>query len=740
MIETTVIRNADWIIGWDAEAQSHVYLRNADLAFTGKIINFVGRNYQGASDHQLDGKGLMVMPGFVNIHAHPGEDTYGMGLNDGFDAGEEGERAFYELLKSPRRRIKDMDLRPLSAEVGYAELLLSGVTTLVDISESSSFPGWIELLERSGLRAYLAPAFPSFTSEQDLEHQLARALSIIDEARANSTGRLSGVVLPFDVVTVPGDLLRTSLSEARKRDIPWMIHAAEALLEINDVVEEHGLTPIQLLEQLGLLEPGSILAHAVYFDHHPALENEAPYKDMRIVAQSGASVAHAPYGFALSCMAMRGFGRYREAGINVGLGTDTFGHNMLEEMRLAMLISRVTSGRVKGSTAADIFHAATVGGAQALQRDDIGRLVRNAKADLVLVDLNHPAMQPVNDPLRSLILRAGERAVRDVYIDGERVVEKGQVMTLDYVRASKKLGEAMRGTRTEAANREEEEGPPDEGSAFAIPLRRGLTVGARLIVNRREVLYSRIEDVPYEHWTPNYDARLWERPVVPYGMSATLDVAVSKMEPGCELDYRGKRNSTFDWYVQGLSGVGIVEIDGNLTEVHPGTIVLLPAGTSYTIANRSHADWIWYSIHPNLDYQYRAIDEESRKREFARMWEEARALEPGPVIYATIADTSLREVPGSAGFSEGQLVLSKDFNVSLRSLREGTELRAPGPLQYDLYLHGVQGMGVLEIEGRKLEFGADMFAFLPESTHYSLFNPSTASWDFIWMRGSENNG
>lgn len=734
MLMTTVIKNADWVIGWDYKAKCHVYLRNADVAFTGKVISFVGKSYQGAIDHKIDGTGLMVMPGLVNIHAHPGEDTYTMGLDEGFDAGEEGERAFYELLKSPRWQVKDVDLRPLSAEIGYADLLLSGVTTLVDISESSSYPGWIELLERSGLRAYLAPTFPSFTSKDSIEKQLAQALSIIDKAMASNTGRLSGVVLPFDVVSVPDDILRKSLAEARKRGIPWMIHAAEALFELKDVASKQGLTPIQLLDQLEILAPGTILAHAIYFDHHPALKNERPYKDMSIVAKKGASVSHAPYGFILNCLAMHSFGSYREAGINVGLGTDTFGHNMLEEMRLAMLISRVLSGRIRDSTTADIFHAATIGGAQALGRDDIGYLARNAKADFVLVDLNHPAMQPNNDPLRSLILQAGERAVRDVYIDGVKVVENGEVLALDYLGASKKLNEVMHPMRAEAVEREEEEGPHKAGSVFALSLRKGVE-SVNQIVNQRELLYGKIEDIPYGHSVPDVLGMV-VRSVVPYGYSNTLDVAVMTVDPGFELKIEGYAPADKDYYVQGLSGIGVVEIDGKQIKMTPGTVLLLPPGTRGVIENRSDSDWVWFSIHHLIEEQYKIglAEDEAFTEEYIK---KAMAMTPGELVYAKIEEASFRGVPGFNGLSEHQLVLSQDFDVSLKYLQEGTRLPESEPLSYDLYVHGVAGTGMFEVEGKRMEVGPDMFAFLPEGTAYSLYNPTDADWEFIWMHRPE---
>jgi cytosine/adenosine deaminase-related metal-dependent hydrolase len=113
------------------------------------------------------------------------------------------------------------------------------------------------------------------------------------------------------------------------------------------------------------------------------------------------------------------------------------------------VLGRVAAEDIRSLELADVFHAATVGGAAALLRDDIGRLTPGAKADLVLVDLENPWMMPARDPLRSLVFHAADRAVRDVYVDGQRVVADGRVLTLDRAGALARLSEAQR--RMEAA-------------------------------------------------------------------------------------------------------------------------------------------------------------------------------------------------------------------------------------------------------------------------------------------------
>ena len=114
-------------------------------------------------------------------------------------------------------------------------------------------------------------------------------------------------------------------------------------------------------------------------------------------------------------MALNTIGRYMDAGITVGIGTDTFPHNMVDEIRLACYLARVVAGNYKMGTTRHAFEAATVGGATILRRPDLGRLAPGCKADFSLVDMRHPYMQPAHEPVRSLIYSAGDRAIRHVY-------------------------------------------------------------------------------------------------------------------------------------------------------------------------------------------------------------------------------------------------------------------------------------------------------------------------------------
>ena len=133
----------------------------------------------------------------------------------------------------------------------------------------------------------------------------------------------------------------------------------------------------------------------------------------------------------------------------MGVGTDTYPHNMLDELRLVSYLARTQAGDPRTMNSTALFNAATVGGAKALGRDDIGRLAPGCRADIVLVDMAHPMMRPTHDPVRSLVYAAGDRAIRTVIVDGQTVVDDGRVLTMDYPAAAAALHEAQ--TRVKAS-------------------------------------------------------------------------------------------------------------------------------------------------------------------------------------------------------------------------------------------------------------------------------------------------
>lgn len=448
---TTVIRNASWIIAWDEAKQRHHYLQDADVAFAGDKIISVGGRYDGEAAREIDGRGKLVSPGLVNIHSHPLSEPMNKGFLDELGSPRLYMSSLYEFMPLFGA---DPEGRTACTQVALSELLLSGVTTLTDLSVP--YDNWIDLLAQSGIRAVLAPMYRSarwFTKNGHVvEYEwdeaagkaaMDQALATIDAANAHTSGRMSGMIAPSQIDTCTADLIRDSFAEAQTRGIPFQIHAAQSVVEFHEITRRHGRTPIEWLHDLGVLTKGSIIGHGIFLNSHSSVHwPEAD--DFALLRDSGAAVAHCPTVFQRRGIAMQSVGRYIRAGIPVGIGTDTYPHNMLEEMRNALYNSRLMSGNPYDLRTHHIFDAATVGGAAILGREDIGRLAKGAKADLFIADITHPAMRPLRDPIRSLVYVAAERAVRDVFVDGTQVVTDGKVAAFDLDDATARLQDAQR--------------------------------------------------------------------------------------------------------------------------------------------------------------------------------------------------------------------------------------------------------------------------------------------------------
>ena len=472
---TTVIRNAAWIAAWDGEG--HRYLRDGDVAFAGNRIVHVGGTYEGPADRSIDGSRCFVMPGLVNVHSHPHTEPAFKGVREDHGVPEMYDTGLYE-----RSCAFSLDAagRQAAMEMAYAELLLCGVTTVVDLS--GPVEGWFDCAGRSGLRVYIGPFFADAHWKLETRHELGfdwdetrgrrdfeEAIRIMDLAEQHPSGRLRGIVYPGQIETSTESTLRDAAAHAREKGRPLTTHLSQSRLEFHEIVRRHGKTPLEYAADIDFLGPGTILGHALFIDEHPDIRWRG-CGDLDRLADSGTSVAHCPSPFARYGQAMNHFGRYRARGINIGLGTDVAPHNLVEEMRLAIVLARVMAGSIRTVDTGEMFRAATVCGAAALGRDDLGRLASGAKADIVLLDLDHPAMRPTRDPLRTFVFEAADRAVRDVFVDGRPVVENGKPLHLDPERAGDQLEESQARMLADAPGRDFLGRTGDAIAPWSLPL------------------------------------------------------------------------------------------------------------------------------------------------------------------------------------------------------------------------------------------------------------------------------
>lgn len=456
----TLIRNAAWSILWDGDA--HAYANGRDILIEGGRIAAITPHAAAPFDGEIiDAAGMLAMPGLVNIHAHPTTEPGMRGVREDHGVPEQQMTGLFERSQAYRL---DEAGREAAMRLAYAELMAAGVTSLVDLT--APFPAWMRVMRDSGLRVWAGPGFASaqwgMTAPQTVtwnwdaqagQRGFRAAQSLMDEAEADPSGRLSAIVFPAQIDTVEEELLREAAALAHDRGRPFTIHIAQAVVEVREIIRRHNRTPIQWAAEIGLLSPTTVLGHCIFLDEHPSIGWHTR-ADLGLLAEHGVAVAHCPTPFARYGEQLRDFGTYRARGVRMGMGTDCAPHNLIEEMRLAILLARGQRHDLAAADTAMVFHAATVGGAAALGRPDLGRLAPGMAADLVLVDCAHPLMVPARDPLRSLVHHAAERAVKRVIVGGETVWRDGRPTRYDVGNAAGILAESQARALRDAAGRD----------------------------------------------------------------------------------------------------------------------------------------------------------------------------------------------------------------------------------------------------------------------------------------------
>ena len=420
----------------------HRLVRGGSLVYEDDRVVFVGRAYTGPADRRIDAAGKLVIPGLVNLHCHATTEASGRLIADA------GRRDFFQTgflnYQSAPPGVAPLGAREnldIGNRFALVELLKNGCTTIVEMGavndQTVGFAG------RIGIRAYLSPGYRSASYRIRPEGQLVyewdddagfrgleRARAFIRAHHGAHGGRIRGMLYPLQVDTCSPELFRATRKAAGELGVGIATHVGQNLVELHEMLRRHGKTPVELLADTGLLGPDTILGHCVMSTAH-RLAALPGGRDLEILAESGATVAHCPLVFARRGNALESFHRYREAGVNVGLGTDTYPRDLISEMRWASLMCKVVEHDFTVATAADVFNAATLAGAHALRRDDIGRLAPDAKADVVVLDMRKLRIGPYRDPIKALVNCGTGDDVETVIVDGRTVVESGRVVGVD---------------------------------------------------------------------------------------------------------------------------------------------------------------------------------------------------------------------------------------------------------------------------------------------------------------------
>ncbi len=416
-----------WILTMDE--QMRVY-RDGWLLTDGNAIAALGEGeYAGECDARMDVKGGILFPGFVNLHAHASMVPF---RSMGDDCPDRLRRFLFPLENEAMTR----ELVFAGALYGIAEMLLSGITTFVDMYyfEDEVARACLQM----GMRGYLGETIigqPTCDSAAPYGG-FALAEQMLETYRNEDLVR--PILAPHGTTTCDEASLRRAHELACRYNTLMTLHASEMDYEM-DFFAERGTTPTAYLQEIGALDRHMLAAHCIHLTD----------ADVQLFAQSGARVAHCIGSNTKAGKGVAPIAALARAGVSYGLGTDgpSSGNtlSMFDQMRLFAVCHKTVNRDRSLFPAAQIVAAATRGGAQALgAEDEFGMLKPGMRADFAVVSTQSAHMFPVYNPYSALVYSACAADVCLVVAGGKRLVENGQLTGIDLPALRGKLQELMK--------------------------------------------------------------------------------------------------------------------------------------------------------------------------------------------------------------------------------------------------------------------------------------------------------
>ncbi|WVT77490.1 amidohydrolase family protein (plasmid) [Sinorhizobium chiapasense] len=431
---------AQWVLGH--RDGSHRLIPNGEVVIEGCTLLYVGPRFEGEVARRIDLGAAMISPGLIDLDALSDLDTTVLSIDHqpGWAKGRVWPRSYIE--RGPYEMYTPEELA-FQKRFAFAQLLLNGITTAAPIA-SLFYREWGETVAEFaaasdaagdlGLRVYLSPAYRAggmmvtapgqleaiFNEERGLKG-LDDAIGFIREHEGRHGGLVKGLLAPDRVETCTEKLLLRTADAARDLDCPIRLHAAQGTMEVDTVRRLHGKTAPEWLASFGFLSDRLIAPHAT----------QATDNDLRLYAENGVSIVHCPLVSARGGSTLNSFRSVKARGINIAMGTDTTPPDMLMNLLVGLITCRVVENDATAVRCADLFDAATLGGAKALGRSDLGRLEAGARADIAVFDLMDHHMAPAVDPITTLVVGGSGRVTKAVFVDGRLSMRDGEVAGFD---------------------------------------------------------------------------------------------------------------------------------------------------------------------------------------------------------------------------------------------------------------------------------------------------------------------
>lgn len=415
------------------DGQRHIYQDGA-VVVTGDSIVAVGPRAEleskYASHQTIAGGNALVLPGFINGHTHVPMTLF-RGLHDDVTL---NDWLYKYIFPAEAKNVTEEFVR-WGTRLAAAEQIRAGVTTFADMYYFEDAVA--EETKAAGMRGVLGETFIDFPAPDNKSNAAMLAYTEKFLQKWQGDPLIHAAPAPHSIYTCSEKTLQDAAALARKYHAPILIHVAEMKKEWEDSEKQHGMSPVQYLDKIGILGPDVVAAHCIFVDE----------ADRKLLAQHNVGCIHNPSSNMMIASGVSPVPEMRADGIAIGLGTDgPAGSNndldLMEEIDLAAKLAKITKMSPLALNAQAVVEMGTIDGARALHMEkEIGSLEKGKKADVVLISLDEPNAVPMYDVYAQIAYSLKGSDVETVMIGGKLVMRDHKLLTVDEQAALQKARE-----------------------------------------------------------------------------------------------------------------------------------------------------------------------------------------------------------------------------------------------------------------------------------------------------------
>lgn len=376
----------------------------------GSEIIYTGKRLDKKADREIDLNGNLLMPAFKNAHTHSAM-TFARSLADDLPL----QPWLFDMIFPMEAKLNENDIYTLS-RLAFLEYLSSGISACFDMYY---FPeAMAKASVDAGFRTVMCGAINNFKESVSLLNEYYQ--------KYNSYNELISYRLGFHAeYTTSKELMSSIASLADKHRAPVFMHSSETKSEVDDCIKKYEKTPTELFEELGLFNYGGGGFHSVWMSDN----------DLEIYKKHNVWAIVNPGSNSKLASGIAPLEKMQKAGINTAIGTDGPSSNnaldMFREMYLAAVTQKLKTSDAAACDAAEILKSATVGGAHCMGLDDCDIIDTGKKADLTVIDIHRPNMQPINNIIKNIVYSGSKENVKLTMINGKILYENGEFIGTD---------------------------------------------------------------------------------------------------------------------------------------------------------------------------------------------------------------------------------------------------------------------------------------------------------------------